>query len=211
MASYAELSQSVIAGQDSQVKEQVNKLLEENQDPMEIISQGLIAGMNEVGIRFKAGDMFVPEVLMAARAMTAGLDIVKPLITNAEAMSAGKVIIGTVKGDLHDIGKNMVAMMFEGAGYTVINLGTDVSPEKFVAAVKEYKPHIVGMSSLLTTTMMAMKDTIEALKEEGVRNDVKVIIGGTPITQDFADEIGADAYAPDATTATDLAKELLSA
>lgn len=211
MASYAELSQSVIAGQEGQVKEQVNKLLEENKDPIEIISQGLIGGMNEVGIRFKAGDMFVPEVLMAARAMTAGLNIVKPLIANADDMSAGKVIIGTVKGDLHDIGKNMVAMMFEGAGYTIINLGSDVSPEKFVAAVKEHNPDIVGMSSLLTTTMMAMKDTIEALKEEGVRDTVKVIVGGTPITQDFADEIGADAYAPDATTATDLAKGLLSA
>ncbi len=207
---YEELSQSVIAGQGVRVKELTKKALDNGADPVEIINQGLIPGMTVVGARFKAGQMFVPEVLMSARAMNAGMELVKPLLVGQELPSAGKVIIGTVKGDLHDIGKNLVAMMLESAGFSVVNLGVDVSPEKFVQAVKEHKPGVLGMSALLTTTMLSMKDVIEVLREEGLRDRVKVIIGGAPISQDFADEIGADGFAPDVASATELCKKLLA-
>jgi len=210
MAVFEDLSNGVIAGNIARVTELTKKAVDEGVAPTDIINQGLITGMGVVGGRFKAGDMFVPEVLMAARAMNAGLEIVKPLITEGDIPSVGKVIIGTVKGDLHDIGKNLVGMMMESGGFNVINLGVDIAPEKFAAAVKEHKPQVVALSALLTTTMLAMKDTIEVLKEEGLRASVKVIIGGAPVTQQFADEIGADGYAPDAASATDLAKKLLN-
>ena len=177
-------------------------------NPLEIISNGLIAGMNVVGVQFKSGEMFVPEVLMSAKSMAAGIEIVKPLIADKDMPSMGKVLIGTVKGDLHDIGKNLVAMMLESGGFTVINLGIDIAPEKFVAAFKEHQPDIIAMSALLTTTMMHMKDTIELIKEEGFK--VKCIIGGAPISQEFADTIGADGYSPDAASAVDLCRKLLS-
>ena len=164
--------------------------------------------MNVVGARFKAGDMYVPEVMMAARAMNAGMDLVKPLIAESDLPSSGKVVLGTVAGDLHDIGKNLVGMMMESAGMAVVNLGVDIAPEKFAAAVREHKPDVLAMSALLTTTMLAMKDTIDVLEEEGLRSSVKVIIGGAPVTSDFADEIGADGWAPDAASAKDLALEL---
>lgn len=209
MAIFDELSSGVISGNVAKVSELTKKAIDDGMAPNDIINQGLITGMSVVGARFKAGEMFVPEVLMAARAMNAGLDIVKPLITEGDIPSIGKVVIGTVKGDLHDIGKNLVAMMMESGGFSVVNLGVDIPPESFAAAVKEHKPQIVALSALLTTTMLAMKDTIEVLKEEGIRNNVKVIIGGAPVTQQFADEIGADGYAPDAASATDLAKKLL--
>jgi len=153
--------------------------------------------------------MYVPEVMMAARAMKAGMDLVKPLIAESDLPTAGKVVLGTVAGDLHDIGKNLVGMMMESAGMNVINLGVDISPEKFAEAVREHKPDIVAMSALLTTTMLAMKDTIEVLKEEGLRDSVKVMVGGAPVTSDFATEIGADGWAPDAASAKDLALELV--
>lgn len=210
MATYEEVSRAVISGNEASVKDLVKSLLDSGKDPLEIINEGLIAGMNIVGTRFKNGEMFVPEVLMSARAMSAGLDIVKPLIAETDMPSIGKVVIATVKGDLHDIGKNLVAMMLESAGFTVINLGVDVSPEKFAEAVKEHNADIVAMSALLTTTMLAMKDTIDVLKEQGLRDKVKVIVGGAPISQDFADEIGADGYAPDAASATELCKKLIS-
>ncbi|MEL7567880.1 MAG: corrinoid protein [Dehalobacterium sp.] len=210
MASYDDLAQRVLSGNDGQVKTLTKALIDSGNNPIEIINQGLIAGMNIVGTRFKNGDMFVPEVLMAARAMTEGIALVKPLIAETDMPSAGKVVIGTVKGDLHDIGKNLVGMMMESAGFTVINLGVDISPEKFVEAAKAHKADIIAMSALLTTTMLSMKDAIELFKEEGLRNNVRIIVGGAPISQDFADEIGADGFAPDAASACELCKKLLS-
>jgi len=209
VAVFEDLSNAVISGNVAKVTELTKKAIDDGVAPTDVINRGLITGMSVVGARFKAGEMFVPEVLMAARSMNAGLDIVKPLITEGDIPSVGKVIIGTVKGDLHDIGKNLVGMMMESGGVNVVNLGVDIPPEKFAAAVKEHKPQVVALSALLTTTMLAMKDTIEVLKEEGLRNSIKVIIGGAPVTQQFADEIGADGYAPDAASATDLAKRLL--
>jgi 5-methyltetrahydrofolate--homocysteine methyltransferase len=210
MAVFTDLSNSVITGDVARVAELTKKAIDEGAAPTDVINQGLIMGMGVVGARFKAGEMFVPEVLMAARAMNAGLEIVKPLLTEGDIPSIGKVVIGTVKGDLHDIGKNLVAMMMESGGFSVVNLGVDIPPEKFTTAIREHKPQIVALSALLTTTMLAMKDTIEVLKEEGLRDSVKVIIGGAPVTQQFANEIGADGYAPDAASATDLAKRLLA-
>ncbi|HHX50428.1 MAG TPA: cobalamin-binding protein [Clostridia bacterium] len=209
MMDFEKLSSAVIAGNEVKVRELVQSYLEESIDPLEIINQGLVGGMGVVGARFKNGEMFVPEVLMSARAMNGGLDLVKPLIADTDLPSVGKVVLGTVKGDLHDIGKNLVGMMMESAGLTVFNLGVDVSPEKFVAVAREQQANIVAMSALLTTTMLHMKDTIEILKEEGFRDQVKVIVGGAPVSNDFAEEIGADGYAPDAASATDLCKNLL--
>lgn len=211
MATLNDIVKSVINGEIDQVGDQVKALIASGTDPLEIINQGLIAGMNAVGARFKAGDMYVPEVLMSARSMSAGLELVKPLIADKDINSQGKVIIGTVRGDLHDIGKNLVAMMMRSSGLEVVDLGIDVAPEKFIEAVREHSPDIVGMSALLTTTMTAMKDTIELLEEEGLRAKVKVIIGGAPVSQEFANYVGADAYAPDAATATDQCKELIGA
>ncbi|KJS88152.1 MAG: methyltransferase [Peptococcaceae bacterium BICA1-8] len=210
MANFEQLSNSVITGNEAQVKDLTKNFIDSGVDPLDIINKGLIGGMAVVGARFKNGEMYVPEVLMSARAMNAGLAIVKPLIAECDLPSAGKVVIGTVKGDLHDIGKNLVGMLMESAGIVVVNLGVDVSPEKFVQAVKEHKPDIIAMSALLTTTMLSMKDTIEVLKEEGLRDKVKVIVGGAPISNDFAEEIGADGFAPDAASATDLCKRLIS-
>jgi len=207
---FEELVQSVIEGNEERVHELTKQAIDNGNDPKLIISQGLIAGMSVVGVRFKAGDMFVPEVLMCARAMKTGMELIKPLITDKEMPSAGKVIMGTVKGDLHDIGKNLVAMMLESAGFRVINLGTDISSAEFIQAIKEHKPSVLGLSALLTTTMLAMKDIIDQLKEEGMRDQVKVIIGGAPISQDFSDEIGADGFAPDAGSATELCQKLLA-
>ncbi|SMB99338.1 5-methyltetrahydrofolate--homocysteine methyltransferase [Thermanaeromonas toyohensis ToBE] len=205
-----ELAQCVISGNIQKVEELTRKALDEGIPPLEVINQGLIAGMSEVGAKFKAGEMFVPEVLMSARAMNTGLSLVKPLIVEGELKPAGTVVLGTVKGDLHDIGKNLVGMMLEGAGFKVIDLGIDVEPSKFVTTALENKADIIGMSALLTTTMLVMKDVIELLKREGVREKFKVMVGGAPVTQDFADEIGADGYAPDAASATDLAKRLVA-
>ncbi|MCB8814447.1 cobalamin B12-binding domain-containing protein [Desulfosporosinus shakirovi] len=207
---YEEISQNVITGQLDRVKQLTQQAIGAGNNPVEIINQGLIPGMSVVGARFKAGQMYVPEVLMSARAMNAGMDLVKPLILSEDIPSAGKVVLGTVKGDLHDIGKNLVGMMLESAGFTVINVGVDAGPEKFLQSIKEHQPGVIGMSALLTTTMLAMKDTIELLKEEGLRDKVKVMIGGAPISQDFADEIGADGFAPDAGSAADLCKKLLA-
>ncbi|KLU60704.1 methionine synthase [Peptococcaceae bacterium CEB3] len=207
---FEEISQNVITAKQDKVKELTQQAIDDGVDPVEIINSGFIPGMNVVGIRFKAGDMFVPEVLMSARAMAAGMDLVKPLLLGREVPSRGKVVLGTVKGDLHDIGKNLVGMMLESAGYTVINLGVDVPATKFLQAVKDSKPDILGMSALLTTTMLGMKDVIELLKEEGVREQVKVIIGGAPISKEFADKIGADGYAPDAGSTTELCHNLIA-
>ena len=209
MATLQDLSRAVIAGKSGKVKKLVNELLAENVAPLDIINNGFVTGMVEVGVRFKANQMFVPEVLMAAQSMEAGTNIVKPLMNVEDIPSIGTVLLGTVKGDLHDIGKNLVGMMLESVGFTVINAGIDVAPEEFVAGVKEHKPNVLAMSALLTTTMLHMKDTIELLKEEGLRDQVKVIIGGAPVSQDYADEISADGFSPDAVSATDLCRKLL--
>jgi len=203
MADYEQMANLVIEGEVEKVAELTKKAVDEGEKPLDIINQGLMKGMNVVGERFKAGDMFVPEVLMCAKAMASGMEIVKPLLVGGESVSRGKVMIGTVKGDLHDIGKKLVGMIMESAGLEIVDLGVDVSPEKFAEAVKAESPDVLGMSALLTTTMLAMKDTIEVLQEEGIRDKVKVIVGGAPVTMDFADEIGADGWAPDAVTAKD--------
>ncbi len=202
------IASNLYDGDDGTVSELVQKALNQEMAPEEILSGGLIAGMDEVGKDFKAGDLFVPEVLIAARAMHAGMTVLRPLLAESDVPGAGKCVIGTVKGDLHDIGKNLVKMMLEGAGFEMIDLGTDVEPADFVAAVQEHQPQLVGMSALLTTTMVQMKATLEALEEAGMRGSVKVIVGGAPVTSAFAEEIGADAYAPDAATAVDVSREL---
>lgn len=209
MADFEAMANKVISGDVDVVAELTQKAVDEGEKPLDIINKGLMKGMNVVGEQFKAGDMFIPEVLMSAKAMGTGMEIVKPLFVGGEVPSQGKVVLGTVKGDLHDIGKRLVGMIMESGGMVVEDLGIDVSPEKFVEAVKEKKPDIVGMSALLTTTMLAMKDTIEILEEEGLRDSVKVIIGGAPVTSDFAEEIGADGWAPDAITAKELAMQLI--
>jgi 5-methyltetrahydrofolate--homocysteine methyltransferase len=202
------MASSLYDGDEEGVVESVQKALGQGMDPQDVLSGGLIAGMDEVGKDFKAGDLFVPEVLIAARAMAAGMKILRPLLAESDASSAGKCVIGTVEGDLHDIGKNLVKMMLEGAGFETVDLGTDVQPEVFVDAVREQQPKLVAMSALLTTTMVNMKTTIEALQESGLRDSVKIMIGGAPVTAAFADKIEADAYAPDAATAVDVARSL---
>ena len=204
------IASKLYAGEADEVAELVQQALNQGMDPNQVLQGGLIAGMDQVGKDFKAGDLFVPEVLIAARAMHAGMDVLRPLLAKSGVPSAGKYVIGTVKGDLRDIGKNLVKMMVEGAGFEVIDLGTDVAPERFVAAVREHQPQLVGLSALLTTTMMGMKTTVEALQEAGLRTSVKIMIGGAPVTDAFAKQIGADAYAPDAATAVDVARSLAS-
>jgi len=184
-------------------------MIDSKVDPLRIINEGLIAGMNIVGVRFKAEDMYVPEVMMSAKSMASGMELIKPLIAESDMPTAGTIVFGTVKGDLHDIGKSLVCMILESGGFKVINLGTDVSPEMFVQAVKEHKPQIVGLSALLTTTMLNMKTTIELLIEEGLRDGIKVIIGGAPVSQSFADDIGADGYGADAMAAKELCLQLV--
>ncbi len=204
------IAENLYDGEEEKVSALVQDALDKEMAPEEILSGGLIAGMDQVGRDFKAGDLFVPEVLIAARAMHAGMDILRPLLSEVDAAGAGKLVIGTVKGDLHDIGKNLVKMMLEGAAFQTVDLGTDVEPQAFVDAVREHQPELVGMSALLTTTMVNMKATIEALEEAGQRESVKVMIGGAPVTAAFAKEIGADAYAPDAAAAVDTARDLVA-
>ncbi len=211
MAELSELSTAILDGNMESAKKLTQQLLDQGVAPSSIVNDGLIVGMNEVGRLFKANEYFVPEVLISARAMKGAMEMVRPLLAAGESSSVGTVVIGTVQGDLHDIGKNLVGMMLEGAGFEIIDLQTDVAPNKFVDAVKEHKPSIVAMSALLTTTMTAMKSTIEALKEAGVRENVKVMVGGAPVTQKFADEIGADGFAPEAASATEVAKALVAA
>jgi 5-methyltetrahydrofolate--homocysteine methyltransferase len=207
MSTLDDLKQNVIDGNAARVPDLVKQAMSEGMPPEKILNQGLISGMAEVGRLFEEGEFFVPEMLIAARAMKAGLELLRPHLAAANVKAVGKVIIGTVQGDLHDIGKNLVGMMLEGAGFEVIDLGTDVSPDKFVAGVKEHKPDLVGCSALLTTTMPKMKTTIQALTEAGLRPSVKVMIGGAPVTEKYAAEVGADLYAPDASSAANRAKQ----
>ena len=203
------LARLVFEGDKERVASTVKNMIEGGKDAQAIVDE-LIEGMNEVGVRFKNGDMFVPEVLMSADAMHEGIGLVQPLLVGHALRSLGTAIIGTVRGDLHDIGKNLVCMMLESSGFKVIDLGIDVAPEQFVSAVKEHKPAIVGMSALLTTTMTTMKDTVDLFTEEGLRESVKILIGGAPVSRSFSTQIGADGYAPDAATAVDVCKSLLS-
>lgn len=210
MVNFDEIKKSVLEGQVEKAKDLATSFVQSGENPLSIIDDGLIAGMNEVGVKFKAGDMFVPEVIMSAKAMSAGVDAVKPFIKGDEIKAPGVIVIGTVKGDLHDIGKNLVCMILESAGFKVIDLGVDNSAEQFIEAVKEHKPQVVGMSALLTTTMPFMKETIDAFVEEGIRDTVKIIVGGAPVSRQYAEEIGADGYGEDAISARDLCVNLLS-
>ena len=199
----------ILDGDQRGVAAGVQAALDRGYDPEAILKNAMVAAMDEVGRLFEEGEYFVPEMLVAARAMQGGLALLKPHLTQANVASSGKVVAGTVKGDLHDIGKNLVCMMLEGAGFQVIDLGTDVPAETFISAVREHQPDFVAMSALLTTTMPNMQTTIEAMKEAGVRDQVKVMIGGAPITDTYAEKIGADGYAADASRAVKLAKSLL--
>lgn len=203
----SDISTLVIEGNFDDMPDKTNAAIEEGLGADEILNNGLMPGMDHVGVEFKAGNMFVPEVLRSAKAMQASMNIIRPMLAETGAETKGIILLGTVKGDLHDIGKNLVGMMCEGAGFDIVDLGKDVEPEAFVEAVKEHKPQILGMSALLTTTMRAMERTIKALEEAGVRDTVKIMIGGAPVTESFAEEIGADGYAPNAASASDMAKQ----
>ena len=211
MVDLSKMRDALVNGKADEVRDMVKKALDEGQEVEKILNEGLIAGMDIVGEKFKRNEFYVPEMLIAARAMKAGMEVLRPILVQKDVKPLGTVVLGTVRGDLHDIGKNLVGMMLEGAGFEIVDLGVDVSPEKFVQTVKEKKAQIVGLSALLTTTMPSMKDVIKALEEEGIRDKVKVMIGGAPVTQNYADEIGADGYAPDAASAADKAKELVKA
>jgi 5-methyltetrahydrofolate--homocysteine methyltransferase len=201
--------EAVLKGDAKTAAAETQAALDAGAAAKDILHQACIPAMSEVGRLFEIGEKFVPEMLIAARAMQTAVDLLKPHLVEADIQVLGKVVLGTVAGDLHDIGKNLVGMMLEGAGFEIIDLGTDVSPEKFVAAVQENQVDMIGMSALLTTTMTSISATIEALTEAGLRDQVKVIIGGAPITQDFADKVGADGFAPDAGSASRVAKALL--
>jgi 5-methyltetrahydrofolate--homocysteine methyltransferase len=206
-----QISTVVIEGDLDEIVDLTEDALDDGLTAQEILDSGLMAGMDHVGVEFKAGNMFVPEVLRSARTMQMAMDILKPLLAESGVEMVGKVLLGTVKGDLHDIGKNLVGMMCEGAGFEVKDIGKDVAPEAFIEAIKDFEPDIVGMSALLTTTMRVMEHTIKALEEAGLRDRVKVMIGGAPVTQAFADQIGADGYASNAASAADLAKRFAGA
>lgn len=202
------IAEALKTGKVNDVKTYTEMAISSGVEPKVIISDGLMAGMNVVGEKFKNGEMFVPEVLIASKAMNAGMELLKPLLKDGDVTSKGKCVFATVKGDLHDIGKKLVCMMMESSGYEVVDLGVDASPEKIVAAVKEHNADVVGMSAMLTTTMLAMKQTVEALKEENLFDNVKVMIGGAPVTVNYAEEIGAN-YSPDSSEAVVLANGLL--
>ncbi len=209
MADFAAITEALKAGRAPVVKQLVQAAVDAGTPPEDILYKSLVVGMGEIGELFKNNEVYVPEVLIAARAMKAGMEIIKPLLIAQDVKPIGSIAIGTVKGDLHDIGKNLVGMMLEGAGFNVIDLGIDVGPEKYVDAVANKGAQLIGLSALLTTTMPSMKDTVEALKAAGLRDKVKVMIGGAPITQNFADEIGADGYSADAASAAEMAKKLI--
>ena len=201
--------EAVLEGRMEPAKRAVEGALKNGVPAEQILNEALIPAMDEVGRRFEGGEYFVPELLVTARAMKASLDVLAPHLSEAKHKKIGRVLLGTVKGDLHDVGKNLVGIMLEGAGFEVIDIGTDVAPDQFVGAVQELKPDIVGMSALLTTTTPSMKTVIEGLSQAGLRQEVKVLVGGAPLTQSFADQIGADGYGADATSAVRRAREML--
>jgi 5-methyltetrahydrofolate--homocysteine methyltransferase len=203
------ISEELQRGNFEQLPEFVQQALDAGIPPSRILKNGLVVGMSVVGEQFQNDEIFLPEVLISARAMQAGMTVLRPKLMEAGVKLAGKIVVGTVRGDIHDIGKNLVAMLLEGAGFQVIDLGIDVSSEKFVEAVKSNQADVVGLSALLTTTMPRMKEVIESLQEAGLRNQVKIIVGGAPVTDEFAKEIGADCFAPDASTAVERVRELV--
>jgi corrinoid protein of di/trimethylamine methyltransferase len=207
---YLQMQDDLYDGIKEEIPLQVREALARGATPQEVLDQGLVAGMDIVGVDFRDGILFVPEVLMAANAMKAGMEVLRPLLTETGVQRIGKMIVGTVKGDIHDIGKNLVAMMMEGAGFEVINLGINVDADQFIAAIKEHTPDILGMSALLTTTMPYMKVVIDSLGEEGMREEVYVMVGGAPVTENFAREVGADAYGRDAAVSVEIAKAFMS-
>jgi 5-methyltetrahydrofolate--homocysteine methyltransferase len=206
---FEKLSTAILEGDEAKAPRLVKRALRQGASAQDIMENGLLVGMGEVGVRFRAGDMFVPEVLMSAEAMQASMELLRPELIASGAKLAGKVLLGTVKGDLHDIGKNLVAMMCEGAGFEVVDIGFNADPELFVAAIKEHQPHIVGMSAMLTTTMRAMGYTIKAIEEAGLRDQVKIMVGGAPVDEAFADRIGADGYGSNAPAGSDLARQFV--
>ena len=206
---YELMHEDLYDGYAEEIEEEVNEALSRGIGPYEILTKGLVAGMDIVGVDFRDGILFVPEVLMAAKAMKAGMAILRPLLAETGAPKMGTMVIGTVKGDIHDIGKNLVGMMMEGAGFEVIDLGINNSVEDYFAAIKEHNPDILGMSALLTTTMPYMRVVINALKEEGIRDDITVLVGGAPLNEAFAEDIEADAYCRDAAVAVDTAKKFM--
>jgi 5-methyltetrahydrofolate--homocysteine methyltransferase len=206
---YERLSTAVLEGDAEKAVKLAQRGLDQELNAKDILDNGLVVGMDEVGVRFKRGDMFVPEVLMSAEAMHAGLEVLRPALAASGAKLLGKILMGTVKGDLHDIGKNLVSMMCEGAGFDVIDIGFNAEPAKFVAAIKEHQPDVVGMSAMLTTTMRAMGHTIKAIEEAGLRDQIKVMVGGAPVDQEFAQRIGADGYGSNAPSGANLAKQLV--
>ncbi len=205
---FEQISENLMKGKANDVKALVEQATKEGAAPEDILNKGLLSGMSIIGARFKKNEVYVPEVLIAARAMKAGMEILKPLLAEAKIEPVGTVVIGTVKGDLHDIGKNLVGMMLEGAGFQVIDAGINVEAQKFVDLAREHNATLIGASALLTTTMTNMKEVVDVLKGSDLAGKVKIMIGGAPLTQSFCDEIGADGYAPDAASAADLAKEL---
>lgn len=206
---FGKMAESLIAGEVEEVVDFTRDALDAGSSPQDILEQGLLAGMDVVGQRFKANEMFIPEVLRCAKCMHGSMEILRPLLVETGVETAGTLVLGTVKGDLHDIGKNLVGMMFEGAGFEVVDLGIDQEPQAFVNALKEHKARLFGMSALLTTTMPKMGETINAVVEAGIRDQVKIMVGGAPVTAEFAKEIGADAYASNAASAVDKGKALL--
>lgn len=209
MASYNELQQFVISGDGKKVVELTQKFLDEGNSAKEILNQGLIPGMAVVGKKFEDCEYYIPEMLLSARALNAGLDLLKPFLEASDVKPIAKVLIGTVEGDIHDIGKNLVCTMLRGGGFEVIDAGVDVSPDRFVEMAKETSVDIIGLSALLTTTMLAMRDTVQAFESDGSREKIKILIGGAPVTTEYAKEIGADGYAPNASAAVEMAKKLM--
>jgi 5-methyltetrahydrofolate--homocysteine methyltransferase len=208
---YERISTAIIEGDADKTAKLVQRALDQELAAKDILDNAMVVGMGEVGVRFKAGDMFVPEVLMSADSMQAGLDVLRPHLIASGVKLIGKILMGTVKGDLHDIGKNLVNMMCEGAGFEIVDIGFNVDPEKFIEAIKEHQPDVVGMSAMLTTTMRAMAQTIKAIEEAGLRDQVKVMVGGAPVDAAFAERIGADGYGSNAPAGSDLAKKFVGA
>ncbi|MEW6624679.1 MAG: corrinoid protein [Bacillota bacterium] len=209
MTQFAEIVQAIITGNADKVKQAAEDLLAKNTHPLEILEKGLLVGMDQIGIKFKNDEIYIPEVLISSRAMHAGMHVLKPYLSSAKNVLPGKILIGTVEGDLHDIGKNLVIMMLRGKGFEVIDMGIDVSPEEFVNGVKVHKPDILALSALLTTTMPFIPATIKLLEKEGLREQVKILVGGGPLTRDYAGTVGADAYGSSAQVAPQVALELL--